>query len=324
MEYRRLGRSGLLVSAVGLGTNNFGGRTDEPQSRRVLDQAIESGINFIDTANLYSNTISEQIIGNWMNGKRDKVLIATKFSWPVRPGPYGRGASRLHIMAEVESSLRRLKTDHIDLYQQHLPDPGTPIEETLRTLDDLVTQGKVRYVGASNFRGWQVAEAARAAEGMGTASFVSQQPYYNVLKRQVEKEVVPACAAYGIGLIPYRPLENGLLTGKYKRGERAPVGTRLAGSSTVAQESAFSDHNFDRLEKLESFAAERSIGLGELAIAWLLANPLVGSVICGATKPEQIVGNAKGADRKLVPTDIEAINAIAPVGPGDYEPLGPR
>lgn len=313
MEYRRLGRSGLLVSAVGLGTNNFGGRTDEAGSCRVLDQALESGINFIDTANIYGRGASERIIGTWMKGKREKVLIATKWGKPMRPGPYGMGSSRLHIIQEVEASLQRLKTDYIDLYQQHDPDPQTPIEETLRALDDLVSQGKVRYIGTSNFAGWQIADSQWAAKHMGSVSFISEQPYYNILKRDVEKEITTACAAYGVSLIPFYPLEGGLLTGKYKRGEPAPAGTRLAGSSAASRERAMSPHNFDRVEKLQDLAQKHEKGLTELAIAWLLANPQVGSVIAGATKPEQVIENVKAAGWKVSAEVIKQIDTIAPI-----------
>lgn len=314
MEYRRLGRSGLMVSAVGLGTNNIGGRTNEADSIKVLDQALESGINFIDTADMYGRGDCENIVGRWLKGKRDKVHIGSKWAkYQIRPGPMGRGASRMHTIRSVEEALRRLQTDYIDLYQQHEPDPGTPIEETLRTLDDLVTQGKIRYIGTSNFAGWQIVEAQWAAKIQRTVSFISEQPQYNVLKREVEKDIAQACAAYGISIIPFSPLEGGLLTGKYKRGEPVPAGTRLAGASAAAQQRAFSDHNMVRVEKLRDFATKRERGLTELAIAWLLANPVVGSVISGATKPEQVIENVKGADWKLTPAELKEIDAISPV-----------
>jgi aryl-alcohol dehydrogenase-like predicted oxidoreductase len=315
MDYRRLGKSGLIVSAVGLGTNNIGGRTDEAASVKVLDAALDAGINFIDTSNTYTRTLSEQIIGKWMKGKqRDQVIIATKFGKPMHAGPYGRGASRMHIMREVEGSLKRLQTDYIDLYQQHEPDPETPIEETLRTLDDLVSQGKVRYIGTSNFLAWQIVEAQWAAKEAGTVPFISEQPHYSLLEREVDKEISGVCRTYGVGIIPFYPLEGGLLTGKYKRGQPPPPGTRIAGQRPEAQQRTLSGANFDKIEKLESFADQRERGLTELAVAWLLANPAVGSVIAGATKPEQVQENVKGADWKLGPQDLEEIDRIVPVG----------
>jgi len=317
MEYRRLGHSGLLISAVGLGANNFGAGygfgTGEADTFRVLDQALESGINFIDTANSYKG--SEDLIGKWLKGKRRQdFIIATKWGMQTRPGAYGSGSSRLHILQEVEASLRRLGVDYIDLYQQHQWDPGTPIEETLRALDDLVSQGKVRYVGSSNFAGWKVAHAQWTAKTSGTAAYISEQTHYSLLWRDPEKEVLPACSAYGIGIIPFSPLEGGLLTGKYKRTGTAPEGTRLALLAGAARERRFNAHNFDRIEKLEALAGQHGRGLGELAIAWLLANPLVASVIAGATKPEQVIGNVKAGDWRLTTEDLTEIDAIAPVG----------
>lgn len=317
MEYRRLGHSGLLVSAVGLGTNNFGAGygfgTGEAETFRVLDQALESGINFIDTANTYKG--SEDLIGKWMKGKRRQdFIIATKWGMQIRLGPYGSGSSRLHILQETEASLHRLGTDYIDLYQQHQWDAGTPMEETLRALDDLVSQGKVRYIGSSNFAGWKVAHAHWTAKTAGTAPYISEQTHYSLLWREPEKEVLPACSAYGVGIIPFSPLEGGLLTGKYNRTGPAPEGTRLARLQGAARERRFNVRNFDRIEKLKALAAKRGRGLGELAIAWLLANPLVASVIAGATKPEQVIGNVKAGDWRLTSEDLAEIDAAAPVG----------
>lgn len=310
MEYRHMGRSGLIVSAVGLGTNNFGNRTDAAQAALVLDQCVESGVNFIDTSDTYSTGKSEECIGQWMQGKRDKVLIATKAGNPFAPGPYGTGASRLHFTKQVEGSLRRLQTDYIDLYQIHAPDRSTPIEETLRTLDDLVRAGKIRYYGTSNFPSWQIVEAQWASKSFGLNRPVSEQPQYNLLNREVEREIVPAMAEYGVGMIPYSPLASGLLTGKYKRGESPPPGTRMARMPAQYLGRSLNDKNFTLVEKLQQFSEKREHTIGELAVAWLLANPVVSSVISGATKPDQVVENVKGLDWKLTPDDLKEVDAI--------------
>lgn len=312
MEYRRLGRSGLIVSAVGLGANNFGGRTDEQGSFHVLDQILESGVNFIDTSNTYNSTRSEQIIGKWLKGKRNQVILATKFGKPVGKGPYQMGTSRKHLMEQVEASLQRLQTDHIDLYQVHQPDPLTPIEETLRGLDDLVGQGKVRYIGTSNFASWQICEAAWTARDLGLNRFISEQPYYNLLRRGAEKEIIPVCEQYGIGVIPYYPLESGILTGKYQRGAEPDPSTRMGKQSPEARRMFMTERNFDIVAKLQKFAEARGKAVGDLAIAWLLRKPVVGSVIAGATRPEQVIANARGADWKLTPEEIKEIDAISP------------
>lgn len=311
MEYRPLGLSGFKVSAIGLGANNFGSRCSEKDSVRVMDQAIDLGINFIDTANTYSGTKSEEIIGRALKGKRDKVILATKFGMSLGEGPNQSGGSRGHIMDAVEASLRRLQTDYIDLYQFHQPDPETPIEETMRALDDLVRQGKVRYIGSSNFAAWQISEANWTARSCNLNPFVTEQPYYNLLKRVAERELVPFSQANGIGIIPYFPLESGFLTGKYRRGEAIPEGTRMA--KVPAWQRVLTEKNFQILDKLEAFAAERDHTVGELAMAWLLAVPSVCSVIAGATRPEQVVENAKAADWHMTPEEKQAIDDIAPL-----------
>ena len=310
MEYRKLGNSGLEVSVLGLGTNNFGGRADEASSLKVIDQALESGINFFDTANIYAATMSEQIIGKGLKGRRHGVVIGTKFGTPMGQGPNMGGGSRRHIMEQVEASLKRLQTDYIDLYYIHWMDPNTPIEETLRALDDLVRAGKVRYIGNSNFDAWRVAEAEWTARELGLNRFVCAQNHYNLLKRDVEREHVPVCRAYGIGLIPYFPLESGLLTGKYKAGEALPKGTRLEKSPNLR--GILNDKNFGKVQALEQFAAKSGRSLGDVAHAWLLANPAVSSVISGATKPEQVAENAKGIDWKLTAEEMKELDALAP------------
>lgn len=309
MEYRKLGQSGLQVSTVGLGTNNFGGRVDEDMSTQVVRQAIEEGINFLDTANMYGRGLSEERIGKAINGIRSQVLIATKVSGAMGDGPNTRGNSRHHIMQQVEDSLHRLQTDYIDLYQIHFPDPNTPIEETLRALDDLVHQGKARYIGCSNFTAWQMCEAIWTSKTLNLTSFVSAQPEYSLLNRSVEHELVPFCHAYGIGILPYFPLASGFLTGKYRQGEPVPEGTRLA-SNARAQERAFTDKNFALLGQLENFAERRGHPIVELAIAWLLGNSSVSSVIAGATRPEQVTANARASHWHLTKEDMEEIAGI--------------
>ena len=308
MEYRCLGRSGLELSAVGLGTNNFGARIDYQQTDRVIHQAVDIGVNLIDTANIYGKTLSEEYIGKSTKGIRGQVLLATKVAGPTGEGPNQGGASRKHIMEQVELSLRRLQTDHIDLYQMHYPDSGTPIEETLRTLDDLVRQGKVRYIGCSNYAAWQVAEAVLASHTLHLEAFISAQPPYNMLEREVERELIPCCQAYGIGILPYFPLASGFLTGKYRQGESLPEGTRLYDFAKVRNN--LTDRNFDLLDRLKVFAAERGHSTLELAIAWLLANPSVGSVIAGARLPGQVVDNVKAIDWQLTPEDLHEIDGI--------------
>ena len=222
MEYRKLGSSGLDVSVVGLGTNNFGRRLDYEATERVVLSALDEGVNTIDTANSYGDSLSEEYIGRALEGRRGEAVIATKVASPRGDGPNSVGASRKHILDQVEGSLKRLRTDHVDLYQVHFPDPTTPIDETLRTLDDLVRSGKVRYTGCSNFAGWQLAQAMERAIAVGSEPFASVQPPYSMLQRDIEKELVPCCEAYGVGILPYFPLANGLLTGKYRRGQPAP------------------------------------------------------------------------------------------------------
>ena len=306
MEYRYLGRSGLQVSAIGLGTNNFGGRLDAAASAVVINHALDMGINMIDTSNSYGGTYSEEYIGRALKGKRHQAVIATKVSSRMADGPNNAGNSRKHIMTEVENSLRRLNTDYIDLYQIHWQDANVPIEETLRALDDLVRQGKARYIGCSNFMAWQVCEAVWTSRSLGITPFASVQPKYSLMDRAIEAELTPFCREYRMGILPYFPLENGFLTGKYKRGQVAPQGTRLADGDR----GMFTDANFDLLEALEAFCAERGRSVLELAFAWLLANPDVSSVIAGATRAEQVVANAKAAAWTLTAQDLAEVNAI--------------
>ena len=306
MKYRQLGKSGLQVSAVGLGANNFGGRVDAKRSASVIHAALDSGVNFIDTSNSYGGGLSEQYIGDALKGRREEAVIATKVSSRVADGPNNAGNSRKHIFDQVDVSLKKLQTDYLDLYQIHWWDPDTPLDETLRALDDLVHMGKVRYAGCSNFTAWQVCESDWIAKLLGINCFVSVQPRYSMLYRQPEAELLPLCERYSIGVLPYYPLENGFLTGKYRRNAPAPEGTRLAADDR----GVFTDHNFDILEKLEDFCAERGHTILELAFAWLLASPSVSSVIAGATRPEQIEGNAASASWELSEEDLATVNSI--------------
>ena len=309
MQYRQLGSTGLRVSTVGLGTNNFGFRMDEESSLRVAKFAVDQGINFFDTANSYGRGLSEERIGKALKGIRQDVIIATKVGNPMGDGTNDRGASRYHIKQQVEDSLRLLQTDYIDLYQIHRPDPNTPIEETLRALDDLVHQGKVRYIGGSNYNGWQTAEAVLKARALGLNEFVTMQPEYNMLNRSIEAELLPFCDKYNIGILPYFPLASGFLTGKYLQGQEAPEGTRLAGNER-AKENTLTDKNFSILSKLSKFAEDRGHPMVELAIAWLLAKPAVSSVIAGATKEEQVTANVKASDWDLTESEMEELDGL--------------
>jgi aryl-alcohol dehydrogenase-like predicted oxidoreductase len=309
MEYRTLGKSGLKVSAIGLGGNNFGWWADEQASIAVINQAIDLGINFIDTADMYDRGRSEEFVGRAVKGKRANVVIATKFGYPMGDSPNERGGSRHYIMKAAEDSLRRLQTDYIDHYQIHLPDPTTPIEETLRALDDLVRAGKVRYIGCSNFTGWQLCEALWTSKVKNLHTFVTIQSRYNILERQIESEVVPCCQAYDIGVIPWGPLAGGFLTGKYPREDRSSVDGRLSGGNRL-YENIFTRANWNRLAKLQAFAIEHGHTVVELAISWLLAKPWVSTVIAGARKAQQVSANVAAIEWKLTAEEITEIEAL--------------
>jgi aryl-alcohol dehydrogenase-like predicted oxidoreductase len=303
MRTRPLGNSGLEVSVVGLGCNNFGGRIDEAASRAVIDAAFDAGIDFFDTADVYGNVGgSEEIIGRALAGRRDRVVLATKFGHEGSGGDPARGA-RPHIRKAIEASLRRLQTGWIDLYQYHRPDGVTPVEETLEALDELVQEGKVRAIGSSNFTAGMVEEAHAAAGARGLTPFVSEQSEYSWVEREAEDELLPACERLGIGFIPYFPLGSGLLTGKYRRGEPAPEGTRLHGRELDEQ-------RLDQVERLEELAQERGASLLELAIGGLAAQPAVVSVIAGATKPEQVRANAAAGAWKPSAEDLAALRSL--------------
>ena len=307
MKLRRLGNSGLKVSEVGIGCNNFGMRIDAKETDAVVGAAIDAGITLFDTADIYGGTKSEEFLGKALGKKRGQIVLATKFGMAIGGDVNKQGGSRRWIMTAVEDSLKRLGTDWIDLYQFHAPDPETPIDETLRALDDLVTQGKVRYVGNSNFTGWQIADADWTSSG--ATRFISAQNQFSLLERKVEHEVLPACEHFGLGFLPFFPLGSGLLSGKYRRGEAPPKGTRLAawGSRGAA---ALSDKNFDKVEALAGWAEERGHTLLELAFAWLLGHPVVSSVIAGATSPAQVAANAATAAWELTPEEVKEVGDL--------------
>ncbi len=310
MKFRTLGRSGLRVSAVGLGCNNFGGRLELEQTRAVVHAALDAGITLFDTADRYGDFGgSETQLGQVLGERRKDIVLATKFGGAMSADGPRKGASRKWITEAVEDSLRRLRTDWIDLYQLHFPDANTPIEETLRALDDLVHQGKVRYIGSSNLRPWEMVEASFTAEIKNLVPFVSAQEEYSILIRDIEADLLPVARRYGYGLLPYYPLANGLLTGKYRRGAM-PEGARLTLDPNKSDNRYINDKNWDRVENLTAFCEARGHTLLELAFSWLLAEPATSSVIAGATRPEQINANAAAADWVLTPDERAEIDAI--------------
>lgn len=310
MTYRPLGNSGLMVSTVGLGTNAFGSRIDADRTRAVVDAAIDAGITLFDTSDTYGVGASEELLGRSLGSRRDDVVVATKFGMDMggANGPdWGARASRRYVRKAVEASLRRLGTSYIDLYQLHQPDLVTPIEETLEALTELVQEGKVRYVGCSNFAAWEVVDASWTATSAGLRPFVSAQNEYSLYNRAAEAELVPALERLGMSLVAYFPLAYGLLTGKYRRGERAPEGTRLAADN---QAHRLAGADWDRIEALHAFADERDISILDVAVGGLAAQPTVGSVIAGATRPEQVEANVRAGLWRPTDDDLEALAAI--------------
>jgi aryl-alcohol dehydrogenase-like predicted oxidoreductase len=301
----------LRVSAVGLGCNNFGIKLDVEGTRKVVHRALDLGITFLDTADQYGNMGgSESCLGEVLGDRRKDIVLATKFAMAMDATGTKSGASRRYIMAAVEASLTRLKTDWIDLYQLHRPDPLTPIEETLRALDDLIRQGKVRYVGCSNLRAWQVVEAQWMAKHLGVNAFISCQDEYSLLVREIEQDLVPAIEAYDLGLLPYFPLASGLLTGKYKRNASLPQNSRLSLVKRLA-ERYLTESNWQIVERLQDFCEKRDHRLLDLAISWLSSRPRVASVIAGATTPEQVEQNIRAAEWKLTPEDVAEVDRLS-------------
>jgi aryl-alcohol dehydrogenase-like predicted oxidoreductase len=312
MRFRRLGESGLAVSVVGIGCNNFGGRIDASRADEVVHTALDAGINLFDTADSYGNPVgrSEKLLGSALRRRRDKAVIATKFGSDLggENGPdWGARGSRRYIVRSVESSLKRLDTDYIDLYQIHWPDPLTPLAETLEALTDLVRAGKVRYIGCSNYAGWQVADAAWIAQTRNLVPFISAQNQYSLLNRDVERDLVPACERFGVGLLPYYPLASGLLTGKYRQGEAAPQGTRLHGER---HSQRLQDAPWDAIEQLREYADKRGRTMLDVAIGGLAAQPAVASVIAGATSADQVRANVAAAEWQPTVDDLVELDQI--------------
>src|SRR6516165_230727 len=312
MRYRTLGDSGLLVSVVGLGCNNFGGRVDVTGTRAVVDAAIDAGVTLFDTAEMYgTDGGSELALGEVLAGRRDKVVLATKFGHARVEMGYGPAAGakggRNYIRLAVEKSLRRLRTDYIDLYPLHSPDPLTPVEETIAALDELVTAGKVRYIGHSNLSGWQLADAAHTAASAGRTPFISSQNHWSLLERAVEAEVVPAAIHFGLGVLPYFPLANGMLTGKVRRGQELPAGSRIAARSNLV-----TDEKLDKVEALIAWGAQHGASLLEIAIGGLAAQPGCTSVIAGATSADQVKANAAAGEWEPTPDELTDIDKIVP------------
>ncbi|MGH2373743.1 MAG: aldo/keto reductase [bacterium] len=312
MRYRGLGSSGLKVSVVGLGGNTFGRTVDADQAARIVHAALDLGVNFFDTADIYTRGVSEEFYGRALAGHRNRAILATKVHGTMGDGPNDRGSSRAHIMDGVHASLKRLNMDHIDLLQLHSWDDEAPIEESLGALSDLVHQGKVRYIGCSNFAAWQLVWSLWISDRRNWASFVSVQPEYSLVVRDAEDELLPACQAFGIGVVPFFPLAGGVLTGKYREGEPAPPGTRGYQSERFQQRFA-TPLNLAIVRRLETWAQAHGHTVGELAIAWLLARPAVSTVITGVTKPEQVQANARAAEWELTQAEAEEVAALASV-----------
>jgi 1-deoxyxylulose-5-phosphate synthase len=308
VEYRQLGTSGLKISAIGLGCNPFGNEVDQPTASAIVDAALDEGVTYFDTADSYFEGRSEQLLGEALKGRRHQALIATKFGNRVGPGPNDTGASRKHIIESCDSSLRRLQTDYIDVYQVHTPDRSTPIEETMRALDDLVRSGKVRYIGCSNFFEWEVSEAQWQARSHGLTEFVSCQDFYNILYRDIEKRMELFCIKHGLGMIPYFPLAGGLLGGAFQRNVEPPAGSRAAIRPTF--KAWDTDRNWTAQEKLLGLATAHGWSLPQMSIAWLLTRRMMATVIAGADKPEHIRQNVKALEVHFSEADFQEIDAI--------------
>ena len=324
MNYRNLGNSGILVSEIGLGTNNFGRKLNYKESEVIIKSTLDHGINLLDTADMYSNGLSEEYIGKATKENRDQYIIAskggmnpmpsptdTKVAQRINEGPNKSGLSSVHIKRSVDESLKRLQTDYIDLYQTHIFDPYTRQEETLKALDDLVTQGKIRYIGCSNYMAFELVEGIHISRKYGWAEFATIQPEFSMFEREPESELIHACDKYNVGILPYFPLASGFLTGKYKRN-LIPEDGRLAGGNTAWSEKWLNDENFEIIENLEFWANKKGITMVQLAFAWLLSKRSVSSVIAGATKVEQVKSNSEASGVELTKNDLEEIDKILP------------
>jgi aryl-alcohol dehydrogenase-like predicted oxidoreductase len=309
MEYRTLGSSGVKVSEIALGAGNFGKRVDQATSTNTVDYALAQGVNYIDTADWYGDGTSEICLGNALKGRRQQVILSTKFGSGVGDGINERGASRYHIIDAVEKSLQRLQTDYIDLYQIHIPDPETPIEETLRAMDDLVRTGKVRYIGCSDHAAWQICEVMWCSRLLNLEHFVTAQMRYNLLDRNIEEELLPCCRKYNVGILPWNTLAGGFLTGKYRRNEPPPPGTRMTNPPLI-NTNTMQARNFDKLEKLEAFTTTHDYDIGKLAIMWLLAKPWVTSVLSGPMNVSQMELYVQAAEQRLSTEEVAELDEI--------------
>ncbi|MDA8195373.1 MAG: aldo/keto reductase [Thermaerobacter sp.] len=324
-----LGNTGLSVSRLCLGTMTFGNQADTATSLAILDKAFAAGVRFIDTADVYPlggglplQGATEEILGQWLKGHRHEVVLASKCYGATGSGPNDRGLSRRHIMSAIENSLRRLQTDYLDLYQAHQFDSNTPVEETLRAFDDLVRQGKVRYIGVSNWRTWQLARGTAAVERNGLYPIISVQPRYNLLFRMIEEDLVPFCVANGLGLITYNPLAGGLLTGRYQPHQAVPDGTRFglaAGAGQLYQARYWSPAHFAAVERFREYCADRHLSLAAAAVAWVLAQPGITSAIIGASRPDQLDASLQAADVTLTPSDLDTLDQLWWTLPRRYE-----
>ncbi|HKV54394.1 MAG TPA: aldo/keto reductase [Candidatus Binataceae bacterium] len=310
MEFRNLGKSGLRISLAGLGCNNFGMRIDTEQTRAVVHKALDEGITFFDTADIYGGRgKSEEMLGKALGNRRQDIVLASKVGMAMGDGPYDIGASRRRVIACCEASLKRLGTDYLDLYQIHTPDALTPEQETLEALDSLVSAGKVRYIGCSNYAGWQLADSIGIAREHGLASYISAQNQYNLLERSIESELIPACKHFNVGILPFFPLASGFLTGKYRPGAAPPKDTRFGAIQRLADMN-LTEGNFATLQRLEKFAGDHGHSMLELAVGWLAGQQQVTSVICGATRPEQISENVKAFSWKLSSDELKEVDKL--------------
>ncbi len=314
MEYRNLGRTGVKVAPVCLGTMMFGGQTSEQDSISIIHAACDQGVNFLDTADVYNAGESEVIVGKAIADRRESVILATKGRQPMGQGANEQGASRLHMMQALEASLRRLNTDHIDIYYQHTPDYETPIEETLRALDDMVRSGKVRYLACSNFRAWRLMEALWTSDRCHLNKFVCIQPLYNIMNRDIEVELLPACQEYGVGVVSYSPLARGILTGKYKVGQPFPEGSRAARDDKRMREAELREASFEAAQQIVTHCQNKGCEATHFALAWVLANPIISSVIIGPKSMEQFNDNMNCLNVDFTDEDETFINGIVPVG----------
>ena len=320
MQYRRLGRAGVKVSPLCLGTMMFGGPTSELDSIAIMHRAIELGINFLDTANMYSLGQSELVVGKAIADRRERVVLATKGRQKMGDGPNDKGASRLHLLRELDNSLRRLGTDHVDLYYVHAPDDETPFEETMRALDDMVREGKVRYLGCSNYRTWQVCESMGICERRGLYPFVCVQPLYNLVNRDIEVELLPYCRSAGLGVVSYSPLARGILTGKYGAGESIPAGSRMSRNDARMKQAEWRTSSLEVAQAVAQRAREKAVTPSQFALAWCLANPNLSAVILGPRTMEQFDDNVRALDVTITAEDEALIDSLVP--PGEHSGKG--